>query len=100
MSNAELLSVAREHNLSGLIESCVKSLVTRPDKLTVDEVRGLGAESVAFISGLREEARTRDKCLHRCIACDSKPGMSRQNVDVGFVERQVKEWMECDKRGL
>ena len=97
MNDVELLCVAREHGLSDLVESCIRSLVTRSERLTVEEGLKIGVEPTIFISGLREEARTRNQCLHRCIACDSKPRLNGQNVDLGFVERRVQEWVNCDK---
>lgn len=95
MSDVELFSIAWEYSLSDLAKSCIKSLATRPERLTVEEGLRLGVESTIFISHIREEARTRNQCLHKCIACDSRLGVNKQGVDVGFIEWQVKEWVEC-----
>lgn len=96
-SLVERYQLAREHHIQEWEESCLSSLISRPERLTAEEGHKLGVEATVFVSGLREEARTRNLCLHRCIACDSKPHLSGQNVDVGFVEVQVKEWINRQK---
>lgn len=93
LSLVERYHLAQEHHIQEWEESCLSSLVTRPERLTAEEGHKLGVETTVFVSGLREEARTRNLCLHRCIACDSKPHLNGQNVDIGFVGGQVKEWL-------
>ncbi|KAF8608217.1 hypothetical protein BDV93DRAFT_603073 [Ceratobasidium sp. AG-I] len=97
LSIVERYSLARDHRIHEWEESCLKSLITRPERLTVEEGHKLGIEATVIISGLREEARTHDLCLHSCTVCDSKPRLNGQSVDVAFVEGRVKEWMRDGK---
>lgn len=98
LSLAERYHLAREHHIQEWEESCLRSLIVRPERLTSKEGRELGLEAAVFVSGMREEARIRSLCPHRCIACDLKPHLNGQNVDAAFVEGQVKEWMNGEKQ--
>ncbi|QRW12761.1 The BTB (BR-C, ttk and bab)/POZ (Pox virus and Zinc finger) domain [Ceratobasidium sp. AG-Ba] len=86
--------LARQLNTADWERSCLIEFVARPDGLTLEEGRSLGVESVIFISGLREEARTRGQCSHTCISCDGKSRMSAGRIDITFIQEQVKSWLE------
>ncbi|KAG9095651.1 hypothetical protein FS749_010039, partial [Ceratobasidium sp. UAMH 11750] len=93
-------SLARELHISEWEKSCLVALVTRPMGLTLDEGRRLGVDAVIFISGLREDARTRSQCLHTCVSCDLKKRSSGQSVDMSFVCERVQEWLDhCTPSG-
>ncbi|KAF8608215.1 hypothetical protein BDV93DRAFT_244738 [Ceratobasidium sp. AG-I] len=97
MGAVELLSLAQEHNISDLAECSLRTLVTQSERLTVEEGRKLGFESVMFISGLREEMLARNMCSHGCVACDSKRHGEGKSTDLEFMESKVKEWVNSKR---
>ena len=97
MSVVELLSLAQEHSISDLAEHSLRTLITQPERLTIEEGRKLGVELVMFISGLREEMLARNMCSHGCVACVSKSHGEGQNTDSEFMECKVKEWVNSEK---
>jgi hypothetical protein len=94
LSLLERYVLARELRIPEWERYCLGVLVTRPMGLTVDEGRQLGVEAVIFISSLREDARTRSRCLHTCITCDSKKRVSGKSIDMPFVQAQVQQWLD------
>lgn len=89
----ERFTLARELQISEWEKGCLAELITRPTGLTPDEGRRLGLEAVIFISGLREDARTRTQCLHTCVSCDAKKRLSGGSVDRCFIQSRVEEWL-------
>ncbi|KAG8683871.1 hypothetical protein FRC09_015756 [Ceratobasidium sp. 395] len=87
-------ALARELNIPEWEKYCLSALVIRPMGLTLDEGRRLGVDAVVFISTLREDARTRNQCLHTCVSCDLKKRSTGRSVDIAFVHERVQEWME------